>query len=495
MRITLTVTAGPHEGKEFSFEEHQNFIVGRAKKAQFRLPKDDPYFSRNHFLIEVNPPLCRLLDMGSRNGTFVNSQKVTSVELKDGDVIRGGRTVLQVAIVGAPLADEISSQPESVIDTLSQRAADSANRPVQNTTSPSVIAPKESPVQSPRIVTPRTGRLTPPARQAGEIAARQKVSTVNSNDLPPTLDLPPVEPLGVDASLASLLPADYRELISKRAQPIAGYQIVDELGRGGMGIVYRAIRVADRSVVAIKTVLPNVRGDRKDYAKFLREADILRQLDHPRIVRFREVGESQDLVYFTMDFVPGTDGGKLVRKNVDPLPVHRAVRIVCQLLEALESAHANGFVHRDIKPSNLLIRTDGPADFVLLSDFGLARTYQASKLSGLTMTGDIGGTTPFMSPEQITAFRDSKPAVDQYAAAATLYYLLTKQFVYDLPKELPKQLLMILQDDPVSVLQRRQDLPRPLAAAIHRGLAREPDDRFANVTAFRHALLPFVRPT
>ena len=78
MRITLTVIAGPHEGREFSFEEHDNFIVGRAKKAQFRLPKDDPYFSRNHFLIEVNPPLCRLLDMGSRNGTFVNSQRVTS---------------------------------------------------------------------------------------------------------------------------------------------------------------------------------------------------------------------------------------------------------------------------------------------------------------------------------------------------------------------------------------------------------------------------------
>ncbi len=319
------------------------------------------------------------------------------------------------------------------------------------------------------------------------------MSTINTNDLSSTLDLPPIEPLDVAESLLGLLPDDYREQIRKREQPIAGYQIVDELGRGGMGVVYRAIRVADHSVVAIKTVLPAVRGQRQDYAKFLREADILRQLDHPRIVRFREVGESQELVYFAMDFVLGTDGGKLLRQSEQPLSVHRAVRIVCQLLEALESAHANGFVHRDIKPSNLLIRTDGPADYVLLSDFGLARTYQASKLSGLTMTGAIGGTTPFMPPEQITAFRDSKPAVDQYAAAATLYYLLTKHYVYDFPKELSKQLLMILQDDPVPVIQRRSDLPRPLADAIHRGLSREPVDRFRDVAEFRQAILPFVR--
>ena len=343
MRITLTAIAGPHAGREFSFEEHDNFMVGRAKKAQFRLPKDDPYFSRNHFLIEVNPPLCRLLDMGSRNGTFVNSQQVTSVELNDGDVIRGGRTVLQVAIVGAPLAEEASSLPESAIDTLSQRASDSDNRQAEGV-SASVIACDNSPVQSTPVATPKTGGLTPPAHQSNEIPARQKVGTINTNDLPPTLDLPPIEPLGVDESLLGLLPDDYRDQIRKREQPIAGYQIVDELGRGGMGVVYRAIRVADHSVVAIKTVLPAVRGQRQDYAKFLREADILRQLDHPRIVRFREVGESQELVYFAMDFVLGTDGGKLLRQSEQPLSVHRAVRIVCQLLEALESAHTNGFV-------------------------------------------------------------------------------------------------------------------------------------------------------
>ena len=486
MRITLTVIAGPHEGREFSFEEHDNFIVGRAKKAQFRLPKDDPYFSRNHFLIEVNPPLCRLLDMGSRNGTFVNSQRVTSIELKDGDEIRGGQTVLRVALIGDASSERSdASHPSGVGQSVAQPATPS------NAVSESAVMTM---TQTPEIPI-----------SAGE---RGGVSPAVSSSLNRGADAAPlansiVDPFAgksamrefvqLDAAAESLLPSNYRELISKRRQPIAGYQIVDELGRGGMGVVYRAIRKASGSVVAVKTLLPAVRGTRQDYAKFLREADILKQLDHPRIVRFQEMGESEDLVYFAMDFVPGIDGAKLVRGLDAHMPVARAVRIACQLLEALESAHAKGFVHRDIKPANLLIRSDGPADLVYLSDFGIARTYQASKLSGLTMTGAVGGTTAFMAPEQITAFRESKPAVDQYAAAATLFFLLTRHFIYDMPKDLSKQLLLILQNEPISIRETRPELPAPLVAAIHRGLAREPADRFPSVREFRLALLEFCR--
>ena len=477
MRVTLTVIAGPHEGREFSFEEHDNFMVGRAKKAQFRLPKEDPYFSRNHFLIEVNPPLCRLLDMGSRNGTFVNSQRVASIELKDGDEIRGGQTVLRVALLSNASSERNAESDPSCVD-----------QPVDRTTAQPCVLNESAVVtmtQTPGmpVSSGEPGGVSPPVdslNRGADAASLAKSSALR-------------EFVSLDAASESLLPSNYRELVGKRRQPIAGYQIVDEIGRGGMGVVYRAIREASGSVVAVKTLLPAVRGTRQDYDKFLREADILKQLDHPRIVRFQEMGESQDLMYFAMEYVPGIDGDKLVRTTADPLPVARAVRIVCQLLEALESAHAKGFVHRDIKPANLLIRSDGPADLVYLSDFGLARTYQASKLSGLTMTGAVGGTTAFMAPEQITAFRDSKPAVDQYAAAASLYFLLARNFVYDMPKELSKQLLLILQNEPVPISQRRAELPVPLATAIHRGLAREPEDRFPSVREFRLALLSFCR--
>src|SRR5437667_8374835 len=99
MRVTLTVTGGPHEGQTFSFSGHDTFLVGRSKRAHFRLPAKDRYFSRVHFLVEVNPPQCRLMDMGSRNGTYVNGRRVEdTIDLKDQDKIHAGRTVLRVSV-------------------------------------------------------------------------------------------------------------------------------------------------------------------------------------------------------------------------------------------------------------------------------------------------------------------------------------------------------------------------------------------------------------
>jgi serine/threonine-protein kinase len=109
------------------------------------------------------------------------------------------------------------------------------------------------------------------------------------------------------------------------------------------------------------------------------------------------------------------------------------------------------------------------------------------------MDGDIGGTGAFMAPEQIIHFREAKPPVDQYASAATLYNLLTGQYHYDLPREIPKQLALILNEEPVPIVQRRADVPAKLAEVIHKALARDPAQRFPDVAAFRRALLPFAR--
>ena len=109
------------------------------------------------------------------------------------------------------------------------------------------------------------------------------------------------------------------------------------------------------------------------------------------------------------------------------------------------------------------------------------------------MTGDIGGTVAFMAPEQITHYREVKPPVDQYAAAATLYNLLTGQYVYDLPRELSKQIGLILNDDPKPIRTRRPDLPEALAAVVHRGLGRDPGDRYPSARDFHTALVRFTR--
>jgi serine/threonine-protein kinase len=281
-----------------------------------------------------------------------------------------------------------------------------------------------------------------------------------------------------------------RELARTQEQRIPGYQLVKELGRGSMGVVYLAQREADGVPVAVKTIIPAVSGQTQHVQRFLREADILRQLDHPNIVAFHDIGEATGILYFVMDYVRGRDAGKLLRQG-GLMAQTRAVGLVGQLLDGVAYAHARKFVHRDLKPSNMLVTEESGREVVKLADFGLARCYQASQLSGLTLTGDVGGTVAYMPPEQITDYREVGPAADQYSSAATLYQLLTGQYVYDLPGDFQKQLLMILNQDPIPLSRRRRDLPRGLCDAIHRALARDPKDRFASVQAMREALRPF----
>ena len=469
MQITLTVTTGPHAGREFTFDGHDNFIVGRAKAAQFRLPSKDQFFSRNHFLVEVNPPLCRLLDLNSTNGTLVNGKQVASVELHDGDTIEAGDTTIRVSLVSAG-----ASTPVPVSDS----------------------APAANPRSAPQVVSDQTivprnwTRSTPGTPDIETVVPRhvKKDGEISATFVPEARPVAcEVSPVVVPAPKVSLTAED-RVKIAAQPQPFAGYEIIEEIGRGGMGVVYRARSKTDGSLVALKVVLPAVASSPEDLARFVREAGIVKELSHPHIVPFRDLGQADGQLYFVMDLVPGLDGQAVLRQHDGPLPVARAISIVCQLLEALSAAHRKGYVHRDVKPSNLLIEARPAGDFVWLADFGLARAYQASKLSGLTTTGNIGGTLPYMAPEQITHYRDVTPAADQYSAAATLYHLLTRRHPYDFPKEIAKQLLMVLQEPPRPIQEHRAELSNKLAAVIHKALARSPADRFTDVESF-HAVL------
>jgi serine/threonine-protein kinase len=227
-------------------------------------------------------------------------------------------------------------------------------------------------------------------------------------------------------------------------------------------------------------------------ARFLREARILAHLTHPNIVAYRDVGNSAEVLFFVMDFVSGINAAELLRRE-GPLAVGRAVALMRQALAGLSHAHARRFVHRDIKPANLLISQEGRQERLRIADFGLARLYHASQLSGLTLAGEMGGTVAFMPPEQILAFRDALPASDQYAAAATLYNLLTGRFTHDLEPRMEQRLAQILNDEPVPIQQRRPELPDELASVIHRALAHDQDRRWPDVAAFAEALRPFER--
>jgi serine/threonine-protein kinase len=433
-RITLTVVTGPHRGRVFSFVGHDTFLVGRSKRTHFRLPSKDKYFSRVHFLVELNPPVCRLLDMGSRNGTYVNGLKVETADLRHGDHIKAGHTILEVDVEGG------------------------AGRP----------APRREPPPLPKAPAPARPGAAPAPDAPGACAT-----------------------CGYPADGAPVCRV-CREAAAREGLRVADYLILRELGRGGLGVVFLALREADEALVALKTIIPAAFADRPQVNRFLREARVLEYLDHPHIVAFQEMGESEGRLYFATDYVRGTDAAALVKEH-GPLPVRRAVGLVRQALRAVEYAHARQFVHRDIKPTNLLVTEKKGREMAKLADFGLARVYQASSLSGLTMTGDLGDTVAFLAPEQITNYREARPPVDQYAAAATLYHLLTGRPPYDLPRSSQERLLTILHKEPVPIRERRPELPQGLADVIHCALAREPGERFPDIRALRKALKPFAR--
>ena len=395
MHVQLTVVAGPHAGQAFPLHDRDTFLVGRTPDCHFQLSYDDPYFSRRHFLVEVNAPRCRVIDLNSRNGIKVNSQKVSVAELAHGDEVRAGQTVFRLSVEG----------PDA----------------------------------------PTVGH---PARWA-----------------------PPGSP--------TALP------------DVPGYVLDREIGRGGMGVVYRARRAADGQRVAVKTILPAPGVSARNVERFLREARVLSDLRHPNVVGYLDSGSAGSLLFLAMEYVRGPNARQVVQER-GPVRPRTAVLVVLQALTGLAHMHARGYVHRDVKPSNLLIGKAGERRVVKVADFGLARAYEDARLSGLTMQGEVGGTPAYMAPEQITHLREAGPAADQYSAAATLYHLLTGSAPYDLPKDVGPALAVVLSEDPVPIRDRRPDLDERLAAVIHQALSRDPGERFAGVEAFARALRPFA---
>ncbi len=441
MPLTLRVLTGPAAGTAHTLAGPGTVLVGRSARCGLMLPSGptgDLRVSHAHALVEYNPPACRVYDVASRNGTRVNGTVTAAADLKDGDVLTVGATKIQAEVRSAdPQTAEHLPRPESVFAAATVRP--------QRPAAPS----------------------TPTKRAA--CAACRKAAPVRGA----------VMCAGCESSAGAL------------DQTVPGYRLVKEIGRGGMGVVYLAVRAADGRRVAIKTVLAPSSASPAQLAKFLRETAILRELRHPHIVRYRDGGVSADGAYLALDYVHGLDL-RQVLKRWGPMKVPNAVRAVRHALSGLEHAHRHGYVHRDLKPSNLMLEVKAKGQAVKITDFGLARAYHASQLSGLTLVGEVGGTPCFLPPEQILDFRGAEPAADQYAMGATLYNLLTGTFPYDTTGTVAAVLARILDEDPVPLLDRCPDLPRPLAAIVHRAMSYAAADRYRSVEEFRAALEPFV---
>ncbi|UGT38579.1 protein kinase [Nocardia yamanashiensis] len=266
----------------------------------------------------------------------------------------------------------------------------------------------------------------------------------------------------------------------------AGYVIERELGRGGMGSVYLAKHPRLPRMTALKLLNQEMFSDNEIRARFVREADLVAQLDHPNIVTVYDRGTEGEQLWISMQYIDGVNASAV---NPGSLPPLRAAQIITETAKALDYAHGRGVLHRDVKPANILLarssnRAGAGGERVYLTDFGIARLRDDT--GHLTQTGTVTATLAYASPEQLTgATMDGRS--DQYALACTLFQLLTGA----VPFEGTSPAAVIrghLQQPPPPASPLRPELPRPIDGVLGRALAKRPQDRFRSCVEFAAAV-------
>lgn len=429
MQVNLKVTAGPYKGRIFSFAQHDSFLIGRNPEAHLCLP-DDRFFSRNHCLLEINPPHSFLRDLNSTNGTFVNGQRVKDASLKNGDSVQCGETILVVEVTTTGLSE----------------------------TTHDAAMPKQ-----PVLVMVEC--LNCSRREQAQASAADEHLT--------------------------FLCEDCRIELKRSPQAIPGYDTVRLLGRGGMGTVMLGREQRTGRAVAIKTLLPEFAVSDKAMRRFMREIDVAAALKHGNIVEFIDRGTHNGVVYLVSEYVEGADASKLAETQGGRLRYDDGISIISQALDALSFAHSRGYIHRDFKDQNILVAGQSPNLLAKLTDFGLAKSFTHSGMSGVTMAGEMAGTLAYMPPEQLRNFRDVKPQSDIYAVGMTAYSLLTGFLALDLSKNgsVNDTIRAIFEQPAIPLRQRAPHIPPPVCEIIDRALAKDPANRWQTAGAMRNALV------
>lgn len=309
-----------------------------------------------------------------------------------------------------------------------------------------------------------------------------------ATDLPPSNDAK----TGVLPDATTAVPTTPHSL---RVPYFGDYELIGEIARGGMGVVYRARQVSLNRIVALKMILSGQFASEDEVKRFRVEAEAAANLQHPHIVAIHEVGEHEGHHYFSMDFIEGKNLAEYAMTN--PIPAREAARLVKTLAAAVHYAHQRGTLHRDLKPQNVLIDAGGEPH---ITDFGLAKRWRAptggaEPVSGkgstpnlanaardpeLTSTGALMGTPSYMAPEQAAPhMADVSPATDVYSLGAILYRLLVGQPPHR-GKTAMETVLKVIGEEPTSPSKVKADVPADLAIICLKCLEKAPERRYSN---------------
>jgi eukaryotic-like serine/threonine-protein kinase len=437
MKISLLVEEGAGQGAAFEFAEHDLFLFGRAKTARLRAD-NDPFVSRHQLLIEINPPVCRLRDLGSKNGTYVNGKKhggrerdpagpPSSLNLHDGDLITVGATGIRVSIEAVPCA--------------------------------------------------RCGRELKSAdlRREGWVSGAYYCAGCRQD-----LVTQPRPAVTIDSG------ADH-EPGAAAGKKVGPWELGRRLGRGELGSVHQARHQRTGAAAALKVIAPKRGLSAGALAAFSAESERTAKWRHANAVALLDRGEENNLFYFASELVEGVDLVRLLSAHRGQLALKIAAPIMVGALSGLAAAHAQGIVHRDLKPAHLFAVGKEGAMTAKISDFGIARAAQLAGLTTIIGGRAIAASLPYLPPDRLFNFRADQTASDVFSIAAAFHHLLTGQFVHDFTSK-KDHLAVVLEDPVVPIRQRNAKLPAALGSVIDRALDKDPAHRFPDAGAMLAAL-------
>ena len=530
-KITIEIIKGEGAGQKFEYEDAERIFVGRQADCGIVLPEKT--VSRYHCLLDINPPTVKLQDFGSLNGTFLNDVKIgqrerdksweeasrdahKEYELHDGDVIGIGKKCRLKCTVEEPDIMAISgawdgTMPEADEDEENPAAYDGIDLMGNEGAAEESEAVPEGPIEAAEKGQSEAAAWSEEAKETSG-KGQSEAEPEEAPDEEPEQNNPKHDE-EMDKILGELLMAILggKQERPVGPSPVEGFDKIALLGKGGMGEVWKVRENKTGKLYALKTMLPQIAGDKKARDMFLREAKLTEFLDHENVVRTYKTGFSNNVYYILMDICEGGSVDDLMKRYGGKLPFNLATFIILQALEGLEYVHnvpvqaeivkrglfggrreklmdAKGLVHRDFKPGNIFLMDKSDHPVAKVADFGMAKAFQAAGFTTMSSEGMVKGTVPFMPRQQALDCRFAKPEVDVWAAAASYYYMLTGQF----PKNFRQGVNMwqiLVTESATPIRQRDPSVPERLAQVIDRALVERPVIGCNSAAALRYDII------